>query len=140
MRSMLQLLGGVAVAGAVAAGTTAFTATGVSGSLTVVGGGSASITVAGATLTAASLIQDVTTPANFGNITGVKVTLSATPALSDTNTKVSAQLTGTGGDAAATVAYFDCGNGTSGVWTCTIPSSKYYTGVTTVDIKVSTLP
>jgi hypothetical protein len=51
MRSMLQLLGGVAVAGAVAAGTTAFTNSGVTMPGAVFIGGSASITPVGAPIT-----------------------------------------------------------------------------------------
>jgi hypothetical protein len=139
---MLQLLGGVAVAGAVAAGTTAFTASGVSGAVSVLAGGEASITVVGATLSGAKLIQNSSnlTPGSYGAVTGVEVNLTATPALSDSNTKVSAEFTGTGGDASPTTAFFDCGSGTSGKWTCTIASSKSYDSVTSVKIRVAALP
>ena len=53
MRNMLQLLGGVAVAGAVAAGTTAFTGSGLTSTVTPADsfiGGTATVTVSGSTL------------------------------------------------------------------------------------------
>ena len=75
--NMLQMVGGVAVAGAVAAGTTAFTAAGftrASGitSATVVGG-KLSQTIIGATLNGVSFTYDATNP---DRVKGLTVTLA----------------------------------------------------------------
>lgn len=139
MRSMLQLLGGVAVAGAVAAGTTAFTAGGVTNSVTALpGAGNASITVNGATLSTAVFDFDTSGAANYDHITGIHVTLAGNSyTMSDANTKVSAAFTGTTSGATTSGTAFDCGAGTSGVWNCDIPSTDYYTQVDTVVIKVA---
>ena len=87
MRSMLQLLGGVAVAGAVAAGTTAFTAGGLTlGTFTNPNvrdnswlGGSQSVTVSGnATLNKLSFTQIAGSgPTDNNNVTLVTLTFAA---------------------------------------------------------------
>jgi hypothetical protein len=73
MRSMLQLLGGVAVAGAVAAGTTAFTATGLATNAGASGfvGGTISQTVTGATLSSITYHTDTTPGDSVDSITMV---------------------------------------------------------------------
>ena len=137
--SMLQLLGGVAVAGAVAAGTTAFTAGGIDASgVTMVAGGTDTITVEGATLDAAEFITG-STAGTYDHITGMTVDLSGTGgAVLDSTSSVSVAITGSGGDAVSGTDV-DCGagSGDDGTWTCTILASKYFTTVTGVDIKVA---
>jgi hypothetical protein len=144
MRSMslLQLVGGVAAAGVVAAGTTAFTAGGVTATATAIGGGTAAITVEGAELTAASFTNG-TTPGTYDRISGMSLHLAGTNSatLSDSS-KVSIAITGTGEQGGATDgAWIDCGTGTGGVWTCatTTPANDYWTGITSVSIKVAAL-
>jgi len=81
--NMIQLLGGVAVAGAVAAGTTAFTANGMtkSGGLTATIGGTADVVAAdlsGYTLSSLAATWDTTTAPAAPTVTGMTVTLSTT--------------------------------------------------------------
>jgi hypothetical protein len=141
MRNMLQLLGGVAVAGAVAAGTTAFTASGLTTTAVpnIIGGGTKNVTVAGANLTAAEFTSVSGYPDRFS---GIKVTLNGgTPGdLHNTNTIVRVAFNGTTSGATTTGTFFDCTTpGVANVWTCTIPTpaSNYYTAVTSVDISVA---
>jgi len=136
--SMLQLLGGVAVAGAVAAGTTAFTAgSGLDKTAVVgkaVGGGSTSVTITGAELTKMNVLFDA---GNISHITGVEVTLDGgTPGdLDDTATTVEATIAGTSGTSPAMV----CANVSAGVWDCkdALPATNYYTAITTVTLTVA---
>ncbi|NMO50525.1 hypothetical protein HH310_04870 [Actinoplanes sp. TBRC 11911] len=146
MRNMLQLLGGVAVAGAVAAGTTAFTASGLTNtaSLTstgISGGGSVSVNVNAidAKLTAVSMVNDPTSPDLF---TGVTITVrnSADNAnYVDANVgKISAKFTGSGGSG-GTAAWGACtiGTGTDdGNFSCAIPGGTYDT-ITAVKIAIT---
>jgi hypothetical protein len=135
MRSMnmLQLLGGVAVAGAVAAGTTAFTASGlsntISGSSFV--GGTITQNVVGAVLSAA-VFHPVTTGSN--NIDSITLTLAGEGGA--TITTVTAKITGKDdGGSAATAEALDC-TGTTTV-TC-VPTSAsatvYYTDITSISV------
>lgn len=139
--SMLQLVGGVAAAGVVAAGTTAFTAGGITNSVThLPGAGNAQISVEGATLGSAVFTFGATA-GTYDHILGITLGLTGTGgyAMSDTNSKVSVALTGSGAaGSASSGAYYDCGNGSSGTWTCTIgTSSDFFTQVDTVNIKVA---
>jgi hypothetical protein len=72
MRSMLQLLGGVAVAGAIAAGSTAFTAAGIDKTnlATTAGflGGQASVTAVGAQLLDVTMSQALNSTPNSANL------------------------------------------------------------------------
>ena len=141
--SMLQLLGGVAAAGVVAAGTTAFTAGGVDAtSLKMVAGGTTAITVEGANVTAATFVNG-STPGTYDRVTGVTITLAGTggATISDSS-DVSFAFTGTGETGAAVDGtYFDCGAGSGGVWICTTttPANDYWTHIDTVNIKVAAL-
>ena len=136
--SMLQLLGGVAVAGAVAAGTTAFTGSGLDDTAVVgkvAGGGTATVTVTGANLTKASILTD---PTNLTRIIGVEVTLDGgTPGdLDDTATAVSATMAGTANGSGT----LTCGTGTSNVWQCKVAapySTNNFSDVSTFTVNVS---
>lgn len=137
--SMLQLLGGVAVAGAVAAGTTAFTAGGIDVTgATAIAGGTDSITVDGAQLDAATFTAG-NTPSTYDRITAMDVTLSGNgTSVLDSTSSVSVAFTGTGASGSAVSGtYVDCGAGSAddGTWTC--PTGGYFTTVTGVDIKVA---
>lgn len=150
--SLLQMAGGVAVAGVVAAGTTAFTA---SAGLTTAGvkapifGGTAAVSVNGtnARVTAASF--RVATPADPDKVTGVAVTVDdgAGNALDSTNTVVkvtiAGHITGTltagGAGAAAPSAVIPCTFSAVKTWNCDDASgstSNYFDAVTAVNITV----
>lgn len=140
--SMLQLLGGVAVAGAVAAGTTAFTANAgliTSGVKAPMLGGTANVSVAGpARLVAASFRTSDASALN--HVTGVQLTLDDNngAAIGSTST-VQVALNGTAvGSAPATGVYFSCTAASGMLWNCDIstPASNYYTAVTSVDVWV----
>lgn len=141
MRSMnmIQLFGGVAVAGVVAAGATAFTASGVTqnNSLAsgVTAGGSTNVTVTtGAKLMAAKMTQPA---ANPDQITGVVVDVFAADGTTSLggSTVVKAKITGTGGDAVSAAWTAACTRSTD-TWTCVLPGSTYFTAVSAVDIGV----
>jgi hypothetical protein len=145
--SMLQLLGGVAVAGAVAAGTTAFTAGGFSTNLVNANprdngwlGGSQGVTVLGATLNKLDL-----TPGSTG--TGVSL---ATMTFATANLPTNATLTistGTALTAAGTADGWHCSsiNTGTGIATCAVSDSSatvaetgsFYATPTTVTITVA---
>jgi hypothetical protein len=145
--SMLQLLGGVAVAGAVAAGTTAFTAGGLTTNLVNADardngwlGGSQNVTVQGATLNKLNFTADNTN-------TGVALaTLTFATANLPTSTTVTIS-TGTTLHSATAADGFHCSsiNTGTGVATCavsalstTVPEAgSYYPNPTTVTITVS---
>lgn len=139
MRNMVQLLGGVAVAGAVAAGATAFTApgvvaTGVNTTGKVYAGGlSADVAITGAAL---STLKVVT--ATGGGYTDIELTLAtddgaAAPIVSGT---VKALVAGTSGTSAPlSPTYTDCTFGAS-KWTCTAGSSKQWDTITGLKISV----
>ena len=141
MRNMLQLLGGIAVAGVVAAGSTAFTASGVtnSGGFTkIVGGGTTTMTVEGAVLTSAKLKTDVT---DVNKIVGATLDLTASGGMTlPVTSTVAGSLVGTdSGSNAATSKPLTCtysGSGT--VWNCTVatPASDYLTAVTNLNVSV----
>lgn len=144
MRNALQLLGGVAVAGVVAAGTTAFTASGVAlGGTTgtgVASGGAVSFNVNGvATLMAATIVQDAT---DHDRLTGATVTLvdtasSPAPIPDSAVAKISAKFTGTGGT--GTTAWGTCvvDTGTDdGIFLCAVPGG-YFTALTSVQVSVT---
>jgi hypothetical protein len=145
MRNMLQLLGGVAVAGAVAAGTTAFTASGLDSASAlgsgIAGGGAVSVSVnaVDAKLTATTMVND---PSNPDLFTGVTITLrnaADNANYQDANVaKISAKFAGTGGSG-GTSAWNTCtiGTGTNdGNFSCAIPGGTYDT-ITTVKIAVT---
>lgn len=144
MRSMnmLQLLGGVAVAGAVAAGTTAFTAgsgLGTSVSSKVIGGRT-SVTVSGANIAGLTFAVD-SANSHEDHVTGVTLHLqNDTPADIDTGVTVTAAFTGTavGGAPASTTAITCVAQGSNGLWDCDagLSLTKYYTGVTALAVTV----
>jgi hypothetical protein len=144
MRTMLQLLGGVAVAGAVAAGSTAFTAnSGLTTTLPsqVVVGGAKSVTVIGAVLTEAHFTV-ATSPA-VDNVTGVNVVVTDGTSPITANATVTAKISGTPSGIApapASGAALTCtyNSGTS-LWVCPVGGAYYYTGVSALSVEVVTL-
>jgi hypothetical protein len=128
MRNMIQLLGGVAVAGVVAAGSTAFTGAGASTALTGVNtphlGGTITQTITGARLTGLTITNAVA-----GQITGFALTFADTP---DGKT-VALTADGTAGAGSPT---FTCTDVSSLASTCTI-SASYKTNISTLSITVS---
>ena len=132
--SMLQMFGGVAVAGAVAAGSTAFTAAGVTDTISAassVVGGKVTHTITGARLTAAAFTID---PADAANITGVDLTLDGGAAVVlSTSATVSANLNGGTGDASVAM---DCTNGGAAVWNCVPHTGTNYINPTTLAVSV----
>ncbi len=140
MRNMLQLLGGVAVAGAVAAGATAFTASGVTSTIgsTSVVGGKLSQTIVGAEMTAATFTVD-SAGNNEDRVTGVNLTLSgAGGATLPTTSVVKVSFTGTAGGTA--VADITCTYSSGTLWNCPVAGApaKYFTAVTALAISVVT--
>jgi hypothetical protein len=141
MRSMLQLLGGVAVAGAVAAGTTAFTATAglvTTGAKAPMMGGTGNVSVTGpARLVSATFRMGDSAAPN--HVTGIQVTVDdgSGAAIASTST-VKAAFNGTTTGTPATGDYFACSYVSGMVWNCdiTTPASNYYTAVTSVDVWV----
>jgi hypothetical protein len=145
MRSMLQLLGGVAVAGAVAAGTTAFTAaglsaTGLSAQNDAFLGGSVSPTVHGAAL--AALVIDQTADVSGTNkVSAIHLTFDAntpdgSPVTLTSNGAVTSGGTATGFwcTAVATGTHVsDCTVGVTG----THNNGDTWSGLSTVTINVT---
>lgn len=140
MRNILQLVGGVAVAGAVAAGATAFTASGVTlaagPASGIVAGGGVTVNVSeGAQVKTASVTQDV---ANPDRITGVVVDVykvDGTTVLGASSV-VKAKVTGTGGTAGAAAWSASCSKDVNNyTYTCTI-AAGYYNAVSTIEIGV----
>lgn len=140
MRTMLQLVGGVAVAGAVAAGATAFTAPGVSttGTAKVLAGGiTGDVAITGAALKTVSV--DGTAA---GTYTSIVVTLAsddvaASPIVSGT---VKALVAGTTSNSATvSPAYVTCAYGTpvAAKWNCLAGSgSEAWDTITGLKISV----
>lgn len=116
--NMIQLLGGVAVAGAVAAGTTAFTANGMTKTLTSATiGGTADVVatdLSGYTLTGLAATWDTTTTPAAPTVTGMTVTLNANVSAS---TPVGLQVHDGNGYHVFTCPAITSGNATSA---CTI--------------------
>ncbi|MEU4621672.1 hypothetical protein AB0G04_17060 [Actinoplanes sp. NPDC023801] len=137
---MIQLLGGVAVAGVVAAGSTAFTAAGVTstvGSSKLVGG---TVTQA---IHGAKMIKLALTTAAAPNSNRVEGTITmeletdATAVALDATDVVTVALTGTASvSPAASIA--NCAQGSGKVWTCAI--TGYYTNVTAINVTVAPAP
>jgi hypothetical protein len=147
MRNMLQLLGGVAVAGAVAAGSTAFTAGGLtyswSGSVAKDGflGGSVQPTITGATLVDMTLAQTPAASPGVNDITGVSLKFGAsTPTGATVTVTNNGTLSNTNG---ATGMYCTdvAANKTSacvvGTDASTSVAGDFYSGASTVTIAVS---
>jgi hypothetical protein len=142
MRSMLQLLGGVAVAGAVAAGSTAFTAGAVLDKTnvnTLVVGGKNNVSISGARLMKANFISDTT---DLDHIRGITITIDGgcPSTVLDTTSTVKAAFNGTPqGTAPATGVFFSCSLNSGSEWDCTITggASNYYSAITSVDIAVA---
>ena len=117
MRSALQLLGGIAVAGAVAAGSTAFTASGITATTTAGAsflGGTVSQGVDGATV--GSVVFHFTSAANT-SIDSVTITFTDAAATGKTAT-----VTAVG---PATPPVFTCGaiaGAVTSAVTCTVPA------------------
>nr|WP_296071567.1 hypothetical protein [uncultured Actinoplanes sp.] len=143
MRNMLQLLGGVAVAGAVAAGTTAFTASGFAQATAlntgIAGGGATSFNVnaADAKLMSALLVHDAT---ESDRITGVNISMmkadGSTPILDASAGKIKVKFTGSTGTGTATwgACTADSGGSTDdGGFSCAVPGG-YYTTISSVQI------
>ncbi|MFC4065587.1 hypothetical protein [Actinoplanes subglobosus] len=137
MRNMVQLLGGVAVAGVVAAGSTAFTAAGVvdSTGANILQGGKVAVTVdEGADLQAITFDTDAT---NADQITAVHVTLedAAGAAFVTATGTVKISMTGETGaaDTISTCTY----SGGGGIWDCTPTSAGFWTGpISAVSVSV----
>ncbi|BEL09963.1 hypothetical protein Q0Z83_081540 [Actinoplanes sichuanensis] len=136
MRNMIQLLGGVAVAGAVAAGSTAFTASGLSGApASTFVGGKASLGVKGAVMSSFAFDFDGSDP---NKITGLHFNLmdDAGAALS-TSPQPTVVVTVTGDVTNATDATPTCVR-TTNTWQCNADgSSAYFTALTNVAVQVS---
>jgi hypothetical protein len=136
--SMLQLLGGVAVAGAVAAGTTAFTAgTGIANgtSLKSVVYGATSATVEGAALDSLTLASSFSATPNQVDSVVLKLMAEDDSASLDTTNTVTLTVTAGGGNQGATAP--TCSHTGTDTWTCTAANTKYWTGITKLDIVVS---
>lgn len=136
MRNIMQLVGGVVVAGAVAAGSTAFTAAGLSSDTSftkVVGGGKLSFTVEGAVIDYVTMISD---PADADHISGAEFTLSGANSAVFDNTKAVVTATITGGTATGTPT-LSCAYAAS-KWTCVTsdPTTKYWAAPTGLTISV----
>ena len=137
MRNMIQLLGGVAVAGVVAAGSTAFTAAGVTDNTgaTIKQGGKVAVTIdAGAKVNSVVLTTD---PANADQITLVTLVLknSANAALVPAAASVKVAMNGETGTAdTLSDACTDANN--DGEWQCAPTTAAYWTGAIT-DVAVS---
>jgi hypothetical protein len=133
MRSALQMLGGVAVAGVVATGGTALTGAGVAwtGGITQTGfvGGTVSQTVQGATITSVSYLYGAQTA---GDVTGVTVAFD--DAYSNGKTLA---LVPSGGSAEGGFTSFVCSGAiASAAKTCTANLGSYR-GMTALAITVS---
>jgi hypothetical protein len=136
--SLLQMAGGVAVAGAVAAGTTAFTASGLTEaagvSSGVKAGGATSITVNEfARVNTAVFTQSGTDP---DQLTGVTLTLDngTTSTALASGDVVKVKYTGTG---TATAAWATCSTSNQLTYTCGVGGgSGYYTAITTLEVAV----
>jgi hypothetical protein len=142
MRNMLQLLGGVAAAGVVAAGATAFTATaglttGTAKAPIMGGTGNVAVHGTNARLVAANFRMDA---ANPNRVTGVAVTIDdgANVALASTST-VRAAFNGTaaGTSPPATGVYFNCTFSSGMVWNCDLGAGAYYSDIASVDVAVA---
>ncbi|GIE33441.1 hypothetical protein Ait01nite_064860 [Actinoplanes italicus] len=123
MRNMIQLLGGVAVAGVVAAGSTAFTAgSGLTATpATAVVGGTASVAVSGANIGALTFVHDA--DPNSAEITLIHLTLKKDDGSTAITTgTLTLAVTAGAGTAAPTCAY-SSGNTR---WECT-PSADWTT-------------
>ena len=140
MRNMMQLLGGVVVAGAVAAGATAFTGAGVTlsglngATASKFVGGQIGQTVTGAIVTDVVYSLDST---DKSKIMYVNATLTTQAGADLTSTEAGVTLTATGGsgDAAATVTCADQG---SGVWKCADATpTKYWKGISGISLVVT---
>lgn len=151
--SLLQMVGGVAVAGAVAAGTTAFTAGGLSLSLTNATtrdngflGGNNNVTVAGATLSKLDFTQAADAGATAVNDVSM-ATLTFAVGIPDDATVTLTPVGGslTAGTAGATGFHCSLPNSTTHVVTCPVSASSttaagsdsYWAGLTGVAINVS---
>ena len=136
MRNMLQLVGGIAVAGAVAAGSSAFTGAGLeyeaADPTNTFIGGTVHHTVSGATLT------NIAFTANT-NVSPTQVSafiLTLTGANGATVTATDAGATGVGG-----ATKWSCTAVSAGTSTCTASDNSnvaagYFTGVSDLTIKV----
>ncbi|MDI6098521.1 hypothetical protein QLQ12_07880 [Actinoplanes sp. NEAU-A12] len=116
MRNMIQLLGGVAVAGVVAAGSTAFTTPGMltaGAPASIIAGGTASFTptISGAKLKSISLTNH-TTP---GEYSAMVLTLQDEANAQILNATVKVTVTG---QVTGTATQITCAN-SSGTFTCT---------------------
>jgi len=144
--NLLQMLGGVAVAGAVAAGTTAFTASGVSSSVTdIAGGGKATFTVTGtARLTAAAVIADTTDPSLIKGITLTVDNGAGNHLFAGSVVKAAFKGNDAAGAAVTIYTYFSCTNDSSDPtaddhWTCNISggATNYFSVVSNVSVAVA---
>ncbi|MEU4158797.1 hypothetical protein [Actinoplanes sp. NPDC026670] len=146
MRNMIQLLGGVAVAGVVAAGSTAFTAgagLGLTETSTATSsrfiGGSVTQTVSGARINGITYAY-ANAPSNT-QVTGVTITFNDAAA----NGKTITVVPGGGAYGAATADEFYCPAIGSATVTCitalnsdnTHAAASYYAGLTSLAITVS---
>jgi hypothetical protein len=138
MRNMIQLLGGVAVAGVVAAGSTAFTAAGLAGDTAftqVVGGGKLGLTVEGATVNYVIMLSDA---GDADKISGIEFTLTGTGGATLDNATSTVTAAMTGGTPVGTPT-LTCAYATS-KWTCDTGSgnsaSKHWLAPTGLTISV----
>nr|WP_221375721.1 hypothetical protein [Actinoplanes polyasparticus] len=131
---MIQIVGGIAAAGAVAAGATAFTASGVLKDASVASGvavgGSVSITAnEGAKVMSMKVKQTAADPDQLTGVEAVVVAADGSTSLPN-SAVVKAKISGTGGTAGA-VAWSSCTKATD-TYTCNL--SGYYTAITAVEI------
>ncbi|MFI1993295.1 hypothetical protein [Actinoplanes sp. NPDC020271] len=133
MKSILQLVGGVAVAGAVAAGSTAFTAAGLTnGAGTVVGGGK---------LSAFNVVGAQLGSVKFGYVSGNadqinKILMTITDGTNPLTTgTMSVTVTTTGGTASLTPTCSYVSG--SSAWVCA-DSTNYWTGLGTIAVNYET--
>jgi len=141
--SMLQLVGGVAAAGVVAAGTTAFTAgsgiTNTAATTRFIGGHTA-VAVSGATLAGATFLVD-SAGSHEDRVTGVNLTInddSGNPIAANVTVTAAFTATGvTGGGTPTSTTPINC-TYSGGVWGCVgvLDTSHYYTGVTNLAVVV----
>ena len=145
MRNIMQLVGGVVVAGAVAAGSTAFTGAGLSflgtgtGQSSIHVGGTIKQTVTGTQID--SVAYTNSTAGAFGGVTDIVVTYNAAVPVGKTVT-----VTPSGGTNAGTADHWTCTlNGGRTVSTCALEDTGpapvgvggAYVGMTTLTVAVS---
>ncbi|MFC7530413.1 hypothetical protein [Actinoplanes sp. GCM10030250] len=137
----MQLLAGVAVAGVVATGATAFTAPGLlrgAGATNAISGGiSGSVAVDGATLDNVTITNSTATPGQYEEIqVTVKSVTGTAPIVSGTVTVTVTAGTSTGSDALIGNAVPCLYSGSGGVWNCSDATDEW-TAITALKVEVT---